>query len=96
MKLGEWVIYTEDGLWFGYFDNDGPTYPTKKAAIDDIACASMDTRRTPKIRRVGHCSYIYTPKNPDTGLLDSEYYVERLTTDNLERFKEMYDEAMAE
>lgn len=96
MKVGEWVVYTEDGLWFGHFGNTSPSYLTKKDAVDDVACASMDTRRTPKIRRTGPGSYVYTPKNPDTGMFCDEYFIERLTADNLERFQKMYYEAISE
>ena len=96
MKPGEWVVYTEDGLWFGVFDDDRLTYPTMKKAVDAISCASWDIRIAPKLRRKGTGSYIYTPKNCDTGRFDDEYFIERLTADNLERFKKMYEEAISE
>ena len=60
MKAGEWVVYNDDGLWFGFFDEHKVAYPTKTAAIEDVPAACLDARKTPKVccAGVGMCIHI--------------------------------------
>lgn len=96
MKVGEWVVCDDDGLWFGVFDEYKVSYPTKAAAIGDISAACLDVRKTPKVRRVRAGKYVYTPKDPDTNLFGEEYIVEKLTPENLVHFEQLYQDALKE
>lgn len=96
MKAGEWVVYNDDGLWFGIFDEHRIAYPTKTAAIEDLSTACLDVRKVPKVCRAGASKYIYTPKDPDTNLFGEAYTIEKLTTENLARFEQLYQNALEE
>lgn len=96
MKIGEWVIYNDDGLWVGFFNEKRVSYPTKAAAIKDVSVACWDIRKTPKVHRVGTGKYIYTPKDPDTNLFGEAYTIEKLTSENLARFEQLYQDTLEE
>lgn len=96
MKAGEWVVYNDDGLWFGIFDEHRIAYPTKTAAIEDLSTVCLDVRKVPKVCRAGASKYIYTPKDPDTNLFGEAYTIEKLTTENLARFEQLYQNALEE
>lgn len=96
MRIGEWVVYNDDGLWFGFFDEHKVAYPTKTAAIEDVSAACLDTRKTPKVCRAGAGKYTYTPKDPDTDLFGEAYTIEKLTSENLARFEQLYQDTLEE
>lgn len=96
MKIGEWVVYNDEGLWFGFFNEHRVSYPTKTAAIEDVSAACWDVRNTPKVHRVGVGKYIYTPKDSGTNRFRSEFYIERLTPENTAHFEQLYQDALEE
>lgn len=86
LKVNEWVVLTEDGLWtmLGNF-----TFKSKKEAIWDVSVATLDTRKTPKVEREYLGSYLYTPKDVDTGKFGEVYIIRKLTDENIEYFQTM-------
>lgn len=96
IKAGEWVVYNDDGLWFGFFDEHRVAYPTKTVAIKDISAACLDIRKSPKVCRARAGKYIYTPKDPDTNTFGETYIIEKLTPENLARFEQLYQDSLEE
>lgn len=62
LKIGTWVAFTADGLWYSpFWEGSGyqAAFKTKKELVKDIAAATMDARATPLVKRAGAHRYIY-------------------------------------
>lgn len=87
IKIGDWVVITEDGLWA----MDSYTFKTKAQAIDDVSCATLDPRGTPKVKRLSKGDYLYYPKDVDYGTFGDSYNIKRITEENLNEMREMLE-----
>lgn len=87
IKIGNWVVITEDGLWA----MDSYTFKTKTQAIDDVSCATLDSRSTPKVKRLSKGDYLYYPKDVDYGTFGDSYNIKRVTEENINEVKEMLE-----
>lgn len=87
IHIGDWVVVTEDGLWaMGDY-----TFKTKAQAIEDVSCATLDSRRTPKVKRLSKGDYVYYPKDVDFGTFGDSYNIKKVTNENINELKEMLD-----
>lgn len=89
-KLGEWVVYTDDGLFIRETDGKA-SYPTKKAALKSILESCIDDRFIPKVNKIVSGVYIYRPKNPETQEFGQEYCIKKIKKHNLEEIQELYE-----
>ncbi|WP_078598634.1 hypothetical protein [Evansella clarkii] len=92
IKIGDWVVITEDGLWA----MNSYTFKTKAQAIDDVSCATLDVRKTPKVKRQSKGDYFYYPKDVDYGTFGDSYNIKRVTKENINEIKEMLEEQWKE
>lgn len=82
IKLNEWVIYGEDGLYFND-EADTASFKTKAHAVDTVAGMRLDVRPRPKIKRIRKGWYEYFPKDVGTHSFGDVYTVERVTKENI-------------
>ena len=87
IKIGDWVVLTEDGLW-AMIDY---TFKTKAQAIGDVSCARLDARNTPKVKRLSKGDYLYYPKDVDYGTFGDSYNIKRVTKENLNEIREILE-----
>lgn len=92
IKVGCWVVLTEDGLWA----MDSYTFKTKKDAIWEVASATLDPRPTPKVKRLSEGNYLYYPKDIDYGSYGNCYSIVKVSNKNVddlnERLKQQWDD----
>lgn len=88
INIGDWVVLTEDGLWA----MDSYTFQTKKDAIEEVSAATLDTRTTPKVKRLSMGYYLYFPKDVDTGTFGESYGIRRVTDENIEYIRTILQE----
>lgn len=91
MKIGEWVAICDDGLWVSCFDEKA-SFDTKREAIDDISNAKLDSRKTPKVKRLASGVYEYFPKDCDYGTFGESFIIEKITVDNIDQMKELFNQ----
>lgn len=88
LEVNKWIIVSEEGIWM---DMEEYQYPTKKEAIWAISCAELDSRKTPKIKRICKGSYEYYPKDCDDGTFGENYNILRITEENINKMQELIE-----
>lgn len=90
MKVGDWIVVSESGIWCSPF-NDNYTFVTKKEAVKDVADAKLDVRNKPKIRRITSGLYEYILKSCDQGYSKESYSIIKLNKHNVENYIKMVE-----
>ena len=88
LKIGDWIVLTEDGLWA----MDSYIFKSKKDAIEKVSFATLDSRKTPRVKKVKSGYYEYLPKDVDYGTYGDVYNIIRVTEDNLDYLQAFLDD----
>ena len=88
LRVGEWLLECEDGILKALTEARF-SFPTKKAAIEEFGERCMDSRRVPKVRKVGKGHYQYFVKDCDFGHDREPVGVIRLTSENIDWYRQM-------
>lgn len=91
LKIGAWVVLSEDGLWWDPFNGEA-AFARKSDAVSAVSNAMMDARRTPLIERLGPQNYMYHIKNCDSGKFDREYQILKVTKENFDELEKLTQE----
>lgn len=88
LKENEWVVITEDGLWA----MSEYSFKTKRDAIFEVSSAKLDSRNTPKVKRLSSGSYLYFPKDIDDGTFGETFTIKKVTKTNIAEIQSMLEE----
>ena len=88
VKIGCWIVETEDGVYCSAF-TDTYFFSTKMEAIKDYGDAHLDARKSPKVQRIAAGVYLYTPKSCDGEGWLSSVQIVRVTGRNIEKIREL-------
>lgn len=88
LKENEWVVITEDGLWA----ISEYSFKTKRDAIFEVSSAKLDSRNTPKVKRLSSGSYLYFPKDIDDGTFGETFTIKKVTKTNIAEIQSMLEE----
>lgn len=88
LEVGRWIAYEEGYMYYNPYEEDSFSFKTKREAIREVSDLKLDSRSTPKVKRVAPGVYEYSPKDVDTGQFRESICIERLTDENIDGFKE--------